>query len=254
MRREPVIQRIKPDETGRVLDRRRIRRFYLLTLPVLLPILVGVAGAVVLGTVDDPEGSVVGIGLFVLCMLLFVAYCIYESGFIGHYPARCYLHWLRERVDRRPDALVKSDDPDAFFVQIIPRENWSVMMGENAADVGFLRVDQNRREIRYEGDVERWTIPAEVVRSFRLRSFTPPGSLPFMNEYTVVVLILDLDDRETWETPLAAHPIHFEFWSPAKKRRGAELLEDVIGHLIDPDRWPAVENDRLWPLRPPPTG
>ena len=47
MRREPIIRRIRPDETGRVLDRRRVRRFYLLITPVLLPILVIAAGAIV---------------------------------------------------------------------------------------------------------------------------------------------------------------------------------------------------------------
>src|SRR5262249_46337987 len=148
--------------------------------------------------------------------------------------------------------LVKADDPEAFFVQIIPRENWTVIMGENAADVGLLKVDRKHRELRYEGDVERWTIPAESIRSFRLRSFTPPGSLPFMNEYTVLVLIVELGDRDTWETPLAAQPIHFEFWTPGKRRRGAEVLEDVIGHLVDPGRWPPVDDDHLRPLRPPP--
>jgi hypothetical protein len=252
MRREPVIQRIKPDETGRVLDRRRIRRFYLLLLPVLLPLFVGAAGVVVLEVVDDPEGSVIGFSLFALGVGLLVAYCVYESFLVAHYPARCYLRWLRERIDRRPDAVVKSDDADAFFVQIIPRENWTMMMGENAADMGLLRVDPKQRELRYEGDVERWTIPAEAIRSFRLRSFTPPGSLPFMNAYTVVVLIVELDDREIWETPLAAQPIHFELWTPGKRRRSAELLEDVIGHLVDPEGWPAVKSERLWPLRPPP--
>ena len=80
-------------------------------------------------------------------------------------------------------------------------------------------------------------MPAECIRSFRLRSFTPPGGLPAMNEHTVVMLIVELDDREILETPLAAHPIHFEYWSPGKRRRGAELLEYLIGHLVDPERY-----------------
>lgn len=185
-------------------------------------------------------------------MLLLVAYSVYESCLVAHYPACCYLRWLRERVDRRPDAVVKSHDSGAFFIQIIPRENWSVMMGENAADLGMLRVDQKQREPRYEGDVERWTIPAESIRSFGLCSFTPPGSIPGMNQFTVVVLVVELDVRESWEAPPAAQPIHFEFWTPEKRRRGAELLDGVIGHLVDPERWPAVEDECLWPLRPPP--
>jgi sugar (pentulose or hexulose) kinase len=56
-----------------------------------------------------------------------------------------------------------------------------------------------------------------------------------MNEYTVVMLIVELGGREILESPLAAHPVHVELWSPGKRRRGAELLEDAIGHLVDPD-------------------
>ena len=50
-------------------------------------------------------------------------------------------------------------------------------MGENAGDMGLLRVDPARGELRYEGDLERWVVPAESIVSFRLRSFTPPNAL-----------------------------------------------------------------------------
>jgi hypothetical protein len=249
--REPRIQRLKPDESGRVLDRRRIRRFYFLMLPILFPILVTGAGAVLAWGVEVQNGESIGIALMVVGGGLFFLYCIYESFFIGVYPSRCYLRWLRERIDRRPNAIVTSDDPDAFFVQIIPREKWTVSMGENAADVGLLVVDTKKDELRYEGDLERWTVPADCIRSFKLRSFTPPNGVSFLNRHTVVMLIVETDDRETWETPLACHPIHFEFWTPAKRRRGAELLESVIGNLYDPKRWPPVPEEDLWPLRPP---
>jgi hypothetical protein len=248
MRREPTIQRIKPDADGRVLDRRRIRAFYLLILPILLPISSFGAGAFVLDAEFDQVigGSLIGMGV-----LLLVAYCVYDTCLINLYPARCYLRWLRERIDLRPNAIVASDDPRAFFVQIIPRENWRVSLGENAADVGLLVVDKKNDELRYEGDLERWTVPAECVRSFRLESFTPPAGLPAIQKFTVVMLVVEMDDREIWETPLAAHHIHFELWTGSKRRRGVELLRRVIGNLVDSKKWPAVENEELWPLRPP---
>lgn len=248
---EPVIKRLKPDETGRVLDRRRIRRFYLLMTPALLPVLLGGAGGVILGVYDTTEMEIAGGILIGISVLLLIAYCVYESYLVGIYPARCYLRWLRERVDRRRDAIVASDDPNALFVQVIPRENWMVSMGENAGDLGLLRVDSRRGELRYEGDLERWTVPAECIRSYRLKSFTPPNGVPFLNQHWVVVLVVELDRRDTWETPLAAHPLHFEFWTPAKRKRGAELLHDAIAHLVEPDRYPPVDEADLWPLRPP---
>jgi hypothetical protein len=251
MSRQPRFQRIRPDETGRVLDRRRIRRFYFLMLPALVPVLMVVAGAIIIWGLDLPDGTLIGGSLIGLGIVLFIGYCVYETYLIGFFPARCYLRWLRERIDRRPDAIVPAADPDAFFVQIIPRENWTVAMGENAGDVGLLRIDPTRRELRYEGDLERWTVPAECVRSFRVRSFTPPSGMAALNKYTVLMLVVELPDGDTWETPLACHPIHFEFWTPAKRRRGAELLRDCIGNLVEPQRWPTVDERELWPLRPP---
>ena len=251
MPRQPRFQRIQPDETGRVLDRRRIRRFYFLMLPALVPVLMVVAGAIIIWGLDLPDGTLIGGSLIGLGVALFVAYCVFETYLIGIIPARCYLRWLRDRVDRRPDAIVPAHDPDALFVQIIPRENWAVVMGENAGDVGLLFIDHGRRELRYEGDLERWTVPAECVRSFRLRSFTPASGMAATNKHTVVMLEVELPGGDTWETPLACHPIHFEFWTPAKRRRGAELLREAIGHLVDPARWPAVDDRDLWPLRPP---
>jgi hypothetical protein len=252
MARAPILERIEPDADGPVLDPRRIRKFYFLLAPVLLPLLVGGAGIAVVSLAESADATVLGGILIGFGVLLFILYCIYETCFIGIFPARCYLKWLRQRIDRRSEPVVRSDDPDAFFVQVIPREKWTVSMGEHATDVGLLRVDEKRQELRYEGDLERWVVPAECIRSFRLRSFTPPNGIAALNEHTVVMLIVELDDREILETPLAAHPLYVEFWSPGKRRRGAELLEDLIGHLVDPERWPAVDPDRLWPLVPPP--
>jgi hypothetical protein len=251
MPRDPFVQRIKPDEDGPVLDPKRIRKFYFLLAPVLVPLIVGGAGVALLALADSDAWNVLGGVLIGLGVLLFILYCVYETCLIGLFPARCYLRWLRERIARRPDAVVSADDPDAFFVQIIPREKWDVSMGENAADVGLLVVDEKRQEIRYEGDLERWVVPADSIRSFRLRSFTPPNGIAALNQHTVLMLIVELDDREILESPLAAHPIHFEMWTPGKRRRGAELLEEAIGRLVDPAEWPPVDPGRLWPLIPP---
>ena len=129
MARVPLLERIKLDEEGPVLDPRRIRRFYFLMAPVLLPFLVGGAGVVVLSLSESDDWSILGGVLIGLGVLFFILYCIYETCFIGLYPARCYLRWLRQRIDRRRNAVVRADDPDAFFVQVIPREKWTVSMG-----------------------------------------------------------------------------------------------------------------------------
>ena len=251
MDRVPKYRRIKPDELGRVLDKRRIRRFYVLMLPILLPIGAGAAGGLVLGFMEGPDANPLGISLICLAAVLFAVYLVFESFLIGYYPANCYLRWLRERIDRRTDAVVASDDPDALFVQIIPREKWEVSMGENASDVGLLLLDHKKRELRYEGDLERWTVPTECVRAFRLHSFTPPGSPSLMQKFTVVDLIVEDEDGKTWETPLACHPIQFELWTPGKRRVRAQILRELIGNLVDSKQWPAVDEEDFRGIRAP---
>jgi hypothetical protein len=250
MRHEPIFQRLKPDKSGCVLDRKRVGQAYLHLLRVVLPLSVMAAGALFAWGVGQWEAAGI-ITVFGLGVLLVFATCFYECFFIGYYPARCSLRWLRERIDRRPDAIVKSDDPDACFVQMIPRENWTDAIDEHPSDVGLLVLDRGCDELRYEGDVERWTLPAESIRTFDLHAFKAPGPRGTTNEIAVVVMVVELDHDKTREIPLACHPIHLEFWSPGKSERGAELLRRVIGNLVDPGHWPPVPDKELWPLRPP---
>jgi len=247
---KPDIQRLKPDKSGRVLDRNRAAQGYVHFLRVLLPLAAFAAGAVCVWGLGRWQTSGV-ITVFVLGVFLFFATCLYECFFIGIYPARCCLRWLRERIDRRPDAIVKSDDPHACFVQLIPRENWTDAIDEDGSDVGLLVLDRGRDELRYEGDGERWTVPAESIRSFDLHSFKGPGPRGTTSKIAVVVLVVELARDKIREFPLAAQPVHLEFWDAHKSERGAELLRRAIGNLVDPDRWPPFPEKDLWPLRPP---
>lgn len=251
MEREPTFERIRPDELGRILDRRRIRVFYLqfLLLAVPWPLILG-GWITAEESTDDTEEFLAGV-LICLGILSFVANIVFGSFFINHYPARWYLRWLRERIERRTDPVVRSDDPAALFVQVIPRGNWRVIMGENASDVGLLVLDWERRELRYEGDLERWVIPAEAIQATHVHSFTPPTGISWLEGQTVLLLSARLPDGKDREIPLAPLQVHLEFWTPSRKRHRAELLERAIGCLVAPGRWPAVEDSDLRPLRPP---
>jgi hypothetical protein len=71
----------------------------------------------------------------------------------------------RSVVRRRPGPWVDPDDPDAELVDVVPRENWGKLMVETASDVGFLLVDGERGEVRFEGDHERWRVPVGSIQS-----------------------------------------------------------------------------------------
>ncbi|MBN1900117.1 PrsW family intramembrane metalloprotease [Candidatus Sumerlaeota bacterium] len=63
------------------------------------------------------------------------------------------------------DLFVSPDDPEKILVEIVPRYNWGKMMLENASDVGFLKLDIEKKEILYEGDNIRFRIPSETILS-----------------------------------------------------------------------------------------
>ncbi|MBX7246266.1 MAG: hypothetical protein K1X53_12290 [Candidatus Sumerlaeaceae bacterium] len=71
---------------------------------------------------------------------------------------------LRTEVAARPDAVVSANDSEAMIVSIVPMANLPKMMVEEAIDVGLIKVDRGRREILFEGDKERYRIPAEAVQ------------------------------------------------------------------------------------------
>jgi hypothetical protein len=250
MPQRAIIVSLDDRETPRALAPGRVRRFYLLFLPAVLSFLFcGFGGWLV----SSEEELLLGFGLIIAGVLLGSAYMVFDMWFIGILPARCYLRWLRERIDRRADAVVTSDNLEAFFVQHIPESKWKVAVGENATDVGLLLIDYRRSILFFEGDDERWIVPAESIRSFQLESFTPPNGVNFLNRQTVVMLEVMLqDDEETLITPLAGHPIHWRPWSPAVREDAAKRLRSAIRHLVDPKRWPRPEGDELYPLIPPP--
>lgn len=227
----------------------RVRRFYLLMFPALLSVVFCGFGGWLAAT--EEEWTTVGIAIIALGVLLGAAYAVFDMFFISVLPARCYLRWLREKIDRRPDAIVPADDLDALFVQHIPRRNWKVAIGENACDVGLLRIDYARGVLLFEGDEERWVVPAESIRSFRLQSFTPPNGVDVLNRQTVLLLEVDVEDEEEpLVMPLAGQAIHWRPWNPRAREDAAKRLRHAIGHLVDPKRWPRPNEGDLWPLIP----
>lgn len=244
-----MIVEIDQDKRERVLAPHRVRRFYLFFAPLALSFLFcGVGGWF---TYDADDLNLYSIIFFAAALVTFAMYFVFESFYIGVYPARCYLRWLRENIERRPDAVVDADDPDAFFVQHIPRKKWEVSVGENATDVGLLLIDYKKGVMKYEGDDERWIIPVEAIVSFELESFTPPNGVEWLNRHTVVMLRIELDEEEVVLTPLAAHPIHWRRWTPGTREEAAEILRKAIGHLVDPKKWRRLDEDDLQPLIPP---
>jgi hypothetical protein len=69
---------------------------------------------------------------------------------------------------------------------------------------------------------------------------------------SVVLMWVELPEGVLREIPLATQPIHIEPWTPRRKRERARVLAAAIGNLVDPQRWPAADSNKLRRIRPPP--
>jgi hypothetical protein len=150
-----------------------------------------------------------------------------------HYLPGIYYHKRTMAVLRnRGDSFVDADDPDAVFVEVIPRANWARLMAQNARDVGLMKVDERKRVILFEGDRERWVIPAESILSCEVEEFTELGMEENKyNLHAVVVLVANIGGQP-WEAPLCPRITTFTPWTADTRRRLARELRQMIRTIL----------------------
>ena len=138
-----------------------------------------------------------------------------------------YIHWAARRaVSRRPDTIVRPG-ADSLFVDIVPRANWNRLMLENAADIGFLTVDAQRREVRFEGDKERYRIPADALLSCELEKSFYARSAKQDAPGIWLAVIRASGPAGVWEAPVAPHLISGRVISKAQQRAAQELQTKI---------------------------
>ncbi len=172
------VQPVPETEARRVMNGRTIVIGNLLSLSSLIAFLgsiAGIGGGVYLSNVlevldhkaqPEPARLALGLSLAAVCLVLLVL-----SGYVAlrnssapanNFYLRRAKHFFGMRIAPIVDLNRPSDQP-TFFVEVVPRKNWGKVMLETATDIGFLEVDGRRREIRFEGDRERYRIPATAI-------------------------------------------------------------------------------------------
>lgn len=183
---------------GKVLTKRAIVVGNMLAMLVLLAFFAGL-GLAIVGLIWMHDGRAVGLGdvrvgtVLTGAMVAVGVVIAVVSGYVGlRNPSaignRYLLGLARSAVRLRPDRLVKADDPAAEFCEVVPRENWEKPMLETATDVGFLLVDTRKRELRFEGDRERWKVPGEAIESAEVEEAVAGRGTAGEIRYYMVVL------------------------------------------------------------------
>lgn len=117
--------------------------------------------------------------------------------------ANSYLRRVaRNEVRSRAERIVDPDDPNVIFVELVPRRNWTRLMLETATDVGYLLLDEDRREVLFEGDRERMRIPASAILSCEAEHTLIGEGAPGSMKYYFTVLEVE-DGSANRELPFS---------------------------------------------------
>ncbi len=174
----------------------------------------------------SPETKAFGTGLLVAGGLLFVSAVIFflvNPTYLGN---RYLMKVVRREFARRTGCVVDYRDPEALFVEVVPKLNWGKIQLESASDIGFLRVDTQRRELLFEGDRERWRIPAAAILSCGVEFFIEGQGSHGATKLFYVVVRARLPGQ-FWEAPIRPRRAAGQFAAKRRKRAAEELCKSI---------------------------
>jgi hypothetical protein len=207
---------------------RRVRTLYLTIFPLAIMAGVGLfiwAAMCYQEGVDGPNAS--------KKIQSFVFYSIDGIIFAGLILTRFYVGtrnmWLsrvaKNEINRRPNKIVNPEASGVRFVEIVPKSNWNdTTLIDNASDVGFLAIDFQNRCLLYEGDNERYRIPAKAIVKYEQDSYTrliqDPYSKGANNKiiyYHFIVATVKISETAATEIPFRIRKT-VSLWSDKKLR------------------------------------
>jgi hypothetical protein len=222
------IKAVPPKEAGRVLNSMNTWIASGLTLaPIPLGLAGGIGGLVAAAYFYDK--ILVAAGTCAIAGLACGAGSVFVIVAFQHFLASHYLRSAaRESFANRTDLLVPPGDPDAEFVDVIPRINWGAAMLEPATDMGFFKIDHSRRELLFEGDSKRYRIPFAAVTSCEVEDYAL-GHEKWEADLHFVTVVSFQTENGPRELPLAGkhlklHPRR----APQRRAQATEFCSRIL--------------------------
>jgi hypothetical protein len=235
--RVAAIERLPDHMGGDTLDRSGKIELCLALIPVGA-LIIGI-GLTIWGLVrapwNEPDSPAAWLPLFVGLMLaLPAAFVVWIN--VDWFGLRYVIRKVRETLSRRPDALVDSENPNARFVDIVPRAQWHQLVPDKPTDRGFFLIDRTLRRFVFEGLKERYVVPMDAVLGCEVEAMLPHTG--GWNFFAVVLTVCYLGDApasiiggrrdDEWEIPILPRPMRFRRYSAAYRRELADSLRDDI--------------------------
>jgi hypothetical protein len=214
------IKAVPPKDAGRVLSPANIWIAAGLTLaPIPLALVGGIGGLIAAANLYGKLPAAAA--ACAVAGLAWGAGWVFALVSLQHFLASRYLRWIaRQALAGRADLLVRPDDADADFVDMIPRGNWGAAMLEPASDAGFFKIDQSRRELLFEGDNKRYHIPFAAVTRCEVEEYALGAEKWEADLHFITVLGFQTANGPR-ELPLAGKHLGFHIRRAAQRRAQA---------------------------------
>jgi hypothetical protein len=218
---------------GRVLTRGHIIIGAVIALAPLLGLVGGIGMFAVAAMSEEGLSETAKIIFLVAGFAMLISTAVYFSYFGDFLPSLYLMGICRKEFDGRVDCWFDHRDVDAIAIQVVPRQNWSRLMLENASDVGYLKIDSAQRELVFEGDKERYRIPANSITYCRVEYFAAPGDQTGKQLFYLVVIRAQTT-KGPWETAIAHRHVERKRRGVKQRHEEAVALHERIQSIILP--------------------
>jgi hypothetical protein len=134
---------------------------------------------------------------------------------------------LRNELAKRPNLVVDLNDAELQYISIIPREAFSKIRWTMSSDLLLMKIDPKRKEIRMEGDVENYIIPAAAVIDCQAICLFHPIDAQQQNQLWMVRLLIQRDEGEQ---ELLISVGHIDF-SPQTNRKREKIARETCARV-----------------------
>ncbi len=129
---------------------------------------------------------------------------------------------LRTELAARPETIVDLADDDLLYVSIIPRESFAKVKLTMASDLLLMKIDEARKQLRLEGDSDRYVIPFASILNCQPLCFFHPMDAQHTQQLWMVRLLVQ---REEGEQELLLCLVQTNFSPQSNRRREQNATE-----------------------------
>ena len=223
------IETLPPEQSGRILFARSMVVIRALNKVSPLIFIAGV-GLLIWGGMPRESGQ----SFFLPCFFASIVLMTFAALLSMRDVKNRWLRYVaRRKIRRRADSLVDPGASDARFVEIVPRANWDVRgLSENATDVGFLSFDFDGRFILFEGDTQRYRIPASALLDCEQDHYSRSTTIDkygarYEVRFYFVIVKIRLSEDTTSEIPFRIRISRGLFGDKSQRNGNAEFLKDM---------------------------